>query len=120
MYTSSVAANVYKCEDEKGKVKFTDIPCSGKSETYNMKSIDASKDHVKKYAGFNEEKYFNLSKDERDKICAAMKLSYEEVRSKKCLHTLFIATGKTSCVAGDTLKLKIKRSKEDYEFACQI
>lgn len=42
MYVSFVIADVYKFEDEHGRLTFTDQPCSIETEEYYEKSDDTS------------------------------------------------------------------------------
>lgn len=120
LHTSFVVADVYKCEQKNGEVVFTDTPCNSKNKVINTKSIDTSNGKAKAYPGFKSEVYLKKSDEERAKICAQMKSRYEDIISKKCISVLNIDTGKTSCLDGKMLESRIKRSRADYEFACQL
>lgn len=120
LYSSSVAADVYKCEQQNGEVVFTDTPCNSETKVIKAKAIETPNGNAKTYPGFKTEQYSKKSEEERAKICAQMKSRYEETVSSKCIRVHNIDTGKTSCLEGKMLQSRIQRSRNDYEFACQI
>lgn len=115
---SAVAsANVYKCEDQYGKISYSDTPCIEDSQRKIVRTDTSNK--TKKYEGFNQEKYLKLSKEKRDEICALKKKFYKEAQSKKCILVMKNA-GQKACEAGEALQRHIQEAKKDYEFSCQI
>jgi Domain of unknown function (DUF4124) len=120
LHSSFVAANVYKCEQQNGEVVFTDTPCNSETKVIKAKAIQTPNGNTKTYPGFKTDQDSKMSEEERAKICAQMKSRYEETISSKCISVLNIDTGKTSCLEGKMLQSRIQRSRDDYEFACQI
>lgn len=115
--SAAVSANVFKCEDAAGKISYSDAPCAEDSESEAVQVNTGKK--VKKYKGFNQEKYLKLSKEKRDEICTLKMKSYKEAESKQCIVVLR-ETGEKKCESGEDLQRHIQQAKEDYEFSCQI
>ena len=120
VFVGSAYADVYKCQDEKGNVKFSDNPCDAKEAVYVLDLPKGSQDGAKEYPGYNQDKYMEMSAEERNKICLQMKERYENVKSKKCFSVLDANEDRKDCVYDERIKLSVEKIKKDYEFACQI
>ena len=114
MHASLAIADVYRCKDDQGRIKFTDQSCVG--EEISKKNTIISE---KKYPGYKKEKYLEFSEEKRAKLCSQMKERYAQAKAKKCVIVLRNDDEK-KCESGEMLEMHIQQAKKDYEFTCQI